>query len=682
MALEPLMPAGDDEANPELDDMTRRFRVATALALPLLAVAMGDMLPGHPVSSLVSPRVRVWVEFALATPVCLWAAWPFHVRAWQSVRNRSLNMFTLIGLGIAVAYLFSVAASLFSGMFPASLRTHGGAVPVYYESATVITALVLLGQVLELRARHRTGSAIRELLNLSPKTAKRIRDDGSEEDVAVSDIQPGDRLRVRPGETVPVDGEVHEGESRVDESMVSGEPAPVKKAAGDELVGGTLNGNGSLVMIARKVGSATLLARIVAMVSQAQRSRAPVQKLADRVSAWFVPIVILISIATFAVWMAAGPEPRLGYAIVSAIAVLVIACPCALGLATPVSIMVATGKGASSGILFRNAGAVETMRKVDVLVVDKTGTLTEGRPAVTDVVAAAGVEETRLLRSVATLERASEHPLAAAIVRGAEARDAAGSGKVDEFETETGKGARGRVDGQEVVAGNAAMMEIVGVDVAAHDGRAEAFRANGATVVFVAIDGAFAGMIAVADPIKDSTRAAIASLHTDGVRIVMVTGDNDTTARAVAKQLNIDEVVAGVLPERKVEEVKRLQKEGGVVAMAGDGINDAPALAAADVGIAMGPGTDVAMESADVTLVKGDLRAIARARTLSRATMRNIRENLFFAFFYNAASIPIAAGVFYPAFGLLLSPMIAAAAMSLSSVSVIGNALRLRGTRI
>jgi Cu+-exporting ATPase len=681
MALEPRMPSADDSENPELRDMSRRFKVAVALALPLLAIAMGDMLPGQPVSRLFSPRIRVWLELALATPVCLWAAWPFHQRAWRSLVTRNLNMFTLIGLGVSVAYLFSVVATLAPNLFPAAMHHHGG-VPVYFEAAAVITALVLLGQVLELRARHRTGEAIRRLLGMAPTTARRIGANGVEEDVPIEQVQVGDRLRVRPGEKVPVDGRVLEGASGVDESMVTGEPIPAEKNAGDDVVGGTINGTGSLVIVAVKVGSDTLLARIVAMVAQAQRSRAPIQRLADRVSGWFVPIVILIALATFAVWMAAGPEPRLGHAVVNAIAVLIIACPCALGLATPVSIMVAAGKGASAGVLFRNAEAIETLHRVDTLIVDKTGTLTEGKPELTSVAVTGGVNEKEMLRLVAAVERASEHPLASAIVRGVEARGIAVGERAGEFASVTGKGATGYVDNRAIAIGNAALMDDIGADPREFAERAESLRAEGQTVMFVALDGRAAGIIGVSDPVKTSTGEALRALRDDGVRVVMVTGDNATTANAVARALGIEDVVAGVLPDQKVEAVRQRQAEGRVVAMAGDGINDAPALARADVGIAMGTGTDVAMESADVTLVKGDLRAIARARNLSRATMSNIRQNLFFAFVYNVGAVPIAAGVFYPAFGLLLSPMIAAAAMSFSSVTVIGNALRLRRRKI
>jgi Cu+-exporting ATPase len=681
MALEPRMPSADDTENPELQDMSRRFKVAVALAVPLLFVAMGDMFPGQPVSKLLSPRLRVWIELLLATPVCVWAAWPFHERAYQSLRTRNLNMFTLIGLGVSVAYLFSLVAVIVPGVFPPAMRHHGG-VPVYFEAAAVITALVLMGQVLELRARHQTGEAIRRLLGMAPTTARRIGAGGAEEDIPIEHVHVGDRLRVRPGEKVPVDGRVVEGSSSVDESMVTGEPLPVEKQKGDAMVGGTINATGSLVMEAEKIGADTLLSRIVAMVAQAQRSRAPIQKLADKVSGWFVPIVILIALVTFVAWMAAGPEPRVAFAIVNAIAVLIIACPCALGLATPVSIMVATGRGASSGVLFRDAEAVETLRKVDTLIVDKTGTLTEGKPALTRVEIVDGGDEREILQLVTALERASEHPLAAAIVRGAEERNAAGSARAESFQSVTGRGVFGRVDGRNVAVGNVSLLKGRGIDSGALEKRADELRKNGETVMLVAVDGRAAGLISVSDSIKPTTQEAIASLHADGIRIVMVTGDNRTTAQAVARELGIDDVVAGVLPHQKVEEVTRLQEQGRVVAMAGDGINDAPALARADVGIAMGTGTDVAMESAGVTLVKGDLRAIARARNLSHATMRNIRQNLFFAFFYNAAAIPVAAGVFYSAFGLLLNPMIAAAAMSFSSVSVIGNALRLRKQKI
>ena len=677
MALEPRTAALDEGPNPELVEMSRRFRASAALTLPLLLVAMGDYIPGRPLAQLVSTGAWGWIELGLATPVCLWGAWPFFVRGWQSIVNRSLNMFTLIGLGVAVAYGYSVVATLFPDLFPAGFRDESGEVGVYFEVSAVIVTLILLGQVLELRARGQTNAAIRKLLGLAAKSARRIRKDGSEEDVPLETVQVGDRLRVRPGEKVPVDGVVLEGSSAVDESMVTGEPIPVEKHTHDRVVGATINGTGALVILAEKVGADTLLSRIVAMVAQAQRSRAPIQKLADVVSGYFVPAVVAIAVATFLVWAAVGPEPRLAHALVNAIAVLIIACPCALGLATPVSIMVATGKGATMGILFRNAEAIEVLRKVDVLVIDKTGTLTEGKPRLVTVVPAGGIGEPALLRAAGSLERGSEHPLAAAIVKGAEERGVA-LVEAREFRSITGKGVAGTVDGGQVALGNRALMSDLGVDVGALGEQAEALRAEGQTVMFVAIGRTLAGLIGVADPIKESTAEAIRTLHGERIRIVMLTGDSKTTAQAVARTLGIDDVIAEVLPDQKVEVVKRLQAEGRVVAMAGDGINDAPALAQAQVGIAMGTGTDVAMESAAVTLVKGDLRGIVRARQLSRATMGNIKQNLFFAFVYNAAGVPIAAGLLYPAFGLLLSPMIAAAAMSFSSVSVIGNALRLR----
>ncbi|MCA9674673.1 MAG: copper-translocating P-type ATPase [Myxococcales bacterium] len=678
MALEPRAPRADEEPEThELRDMRRRFWFAAAVTLPLVVLAMGDLIPGQPIADLFATRTRIWIELAFATPVCLWAAWPFYVRAVASVKHRNLNMFTLIGLGVSVAYAYSLIAAVVPDIFPASFRGEGGSVDVYFEAAGVIVTLILLGQVLELRARSATGAAIKKLLGLAPKTARRIAADGTDEDVPLTAVAVGDRLRVRPGEKVPVDGVVLEGSSSVDESMVTGEPMPVEKHAGDRVVGATVNGTGGLVMRAEKVGAETLLSRIVAMVAEAQRSRAPIQKLADVVAGYFVPIVIATAVVTFAVWSLVGPSPRMAHALINAVAVLIIACPCALGLATPMSIMVATGKGATMGVLFKNAEAIEVMRKVDTLVVDKTGTLTEGKPRLTSVVPVAGGEEAALLRLAATLERGSEHPLAAAIVAGASSRGVALGDAVD-FDSVTGKGVRGTVDGRAVALGNRALMEQLGVDVEGLAAQAEVLRGDGQTVMFVARDGAPAGLIGVADPIKASTPEAIRALHAEGLRIVMLTGDSETTARAVAGKLAIDDVIAGVLPDQKVDVVKRLQAEGRFVAMAGDGINDAPALARAQVGIAMGTGTDVAMESAPVTLVKGDLRGIVRARRLSRRTMRNIKENLFFAFFYNAAGIPIAAGVLYPAFGLLLSPVIAAAAMSFSSVSVIGNALRLR----
>jgi Cu+-exporting ATPase len=681
MALERRsVSAGADDDNPELRDMTRRFWVATAFTLPLVALAIGDLLPDRPMFALLSMRTRTLLEFALATPVCLWSAWPFYTRAVQSVINRSLNMFTLIGLGVSVAFGYSVVATVSPGLFPASFR-EAGEVAVYFEAAGVIVTLILLGQVLELRARSQTSTAIKKLLGMAATSARRLREDGSEEDVPLEEVQVGDRLRVRPGEKVPVDGVVLEGHSSVDESMVTGEPIPTEKQKGDKVIGATINGTGGLVMQAEKVGSETLLSRIVAMVAEAQRSRAPIQKLADVVAGYFVPVVVLIAIVTFAVWATLGPEPRFAHALINAVAVLIIACPCALGLATPMSIMVATGKGATMGVLFKTAEAIEVLRKVDTLVVDKTGTLTEGKPQLVSVTRAEGVDEADLLRLAASLERGSEHPLAAAIVKGAEARTLTLS-NAEGFDSVTGKGVTGRVDGRDVALGNLALMESLGIDPGALAEQAETLRADAQTVMFVAIDGKAAGLVGVADPIKESTPEAIETLHRDGVRIVMLTGDSATTAQAVAGKLGIDEVMAGVLPDQKADKVKRLQTEGRVVAMAGDGINDAPALAQAQVGIAMGTGTDVAMESAGVTLVKGDLRGIARARGLSRRTMRNIKQNLFFAFVYNAAGVPIAAGVLYPAFGLLLSPIIAAAAMSFSSLSVVGNALRLRGAKV
>jgi len=681
MALEPRGVPSEDDDNPEMRDMSRRFRFAAALSVPLVVIVMADMLPSRPISSLLPAGMRAWLEFALATPVCVWSAWPFYVRAVRSVRNRSLNMFTLIGLGVAVAYTYSVVATLFPSLFPASFRDHGGEVAVYFEAAGVIVTLVLLGQVLELRARSRTGAAISKLLGMAATSARVIDSDGTERDVPLEDVQPGDRLRVRPGEKVPVDGVVVEGASSIDESMVTGEPIPVEKSAGDAVIGATINGTGGLIVEAQRVGADTLLSRIVTLVAEAQRSRAPIQKLADVVASYFVPTVILVSIATFLAWAIFGPEPAMAYALINAVAVLIIACPCALGLATPMSIMVATGKGASLGVLFKNAEAIEVLRKVDTLVVDKTGTLTEGRPALVAVESTTGFDEATLLRLAASLERASEHPLAEAIVRAAEERGYEFDATRD-FVSETGKGVRGRVADHEVALGNAAMMDSMGVAPGALRERAEALRTEGQTVMFVTVDGAPAGLLGVADPIKQSTPEAIAELHAEGVAIVMLTGDSETTARAVAAQLGIDEVIAGVLPDEKAARVEEFQRAGHIVAMAGDGINDAPALAQAEVGIAMGTGTDVAMESASVTLVKGDLRGIVRARRLSRMTMANIRQNLFFAFAYNMLGVPIAAGVLYPVFGILLSPMLAAAAMSFSSVSVIANALRLRNAEL
>jgi Cu+-exporting ATPase len=678
MALEPRTATGStEEENPELVDMRRRFWISAALTVPLLVLAMGDVVTGGLVSRFIPMRATTSLELGFATPVCVWAAWPFYVRAVQSVRNKSLNMFTLIGLGVFVSFTYSIVAALVPSIFPDSFRMEHGEVAVYFEAAAVVVTLILLGQVLELRARSATSSAIKKLLGLAPKTARRILEDGSEEDIPLESVEVDNRLRVRPGEKVPVDGVVLEGTSSIDESMVTGEPIPVEKHQGDRVVGATVNGTGSLVIRAEKVGSETLLARIVTMVAEAQRSRAPIQRLVDVVSGYFVPIIVLTAVVTFVVWSLVGPEPRMAHALVNAVAVLIIACPCALGLATPMSIMVATGKAATMGVLFRNAEAIEVMRKVDTLVVDKTGTLTEGKPKLTSVVAASGFDEQVLLRLAATLERGSEHPLATAIVNGATARGVE-LGWAADFESVTGKGVRGTIEGRAVALGNHALMDHLGVDVGAVAERAEALRTDGQTAMFVAVDGKAAGLVGVADPIKESTPEAIRALHEEGIRIVMLTGDSQTTARAVAKKLELDDVIAEVLPDQKVEVVKRLQAEGRFVAMAGDGINDAPALAQAQVGIAMGTGTDVAMESATVTLVKGDLGGIVRARKLSRRTMRNIKQNLFFAFIYNAAGVPVAAGVLFPFFGWLLSPMIAAAAMSASSVSVVTNALRLR----
>jgi len=679
MALEPRTITLDEE-NPELRDMTRRLWVSAALTVPLVIFAMLRHMPGVNLPHALMTSAS-WIELALATPVVLWGGWPFFERAWTSVVTRHLNMFTLIGLGVSVAYIYSLVATLFPRLFPASFRDHSGNVGVYYEAAAAIVALVLLGQVMELRARSRTGAAIRALLGLSPKTARRVDASGAESDVALEEVKPGDLLRVRPGEKIPVDGVVTEGTTNVDESMVTGEPLPVEKRDGDRLIGATVNSTGSVLMRAERVGADTLLSQIVNMVAQAQRSRAPIQKLADQVSAWFVPTVIGIAAITFAIWAFFGPQPRLVYAIVNAVAVLIIACPCALGLATPMSVMVAAGKGATAGVLFRNAEAIEVLRDVDTLVVDKTGTLTMGKPALSSVVATSGISEDELLRLAASVERASEQPLAAAIIAGAEGRGLTVRA-ASEFASITGKGVRGVVDGRRVALGNDALLSEVGVDGGDLVNRAETLRADGQTVMFVVVDGRPAGLIGVADPIKETTSDAIRELRAAGMRIVMLTGDSQTTAQAVATKLGIDDVIAGVLPDQKAEAIKRLQAEGHIVAMAGDGINDAPALAQAEVGIAMGTGTDVAMESADVTLVKGDLRGIVRARHLSDATMRNIRQNLFFAFIYNAIGVPIAAGVLYPFFGVLLSPMLAAAAMSFSSVSVIANALRLRSTKI
>jgi P-type Cu+ transporter len=678
MALEPRTVAADDAGgSPELADMTRRFRVGVVLTVPLFLMAMAEMIPGAPLQRLLAPGVQGWIEMVLSTPVVLWAGWPFFERMWTSFVNRSLNMFTLIGIGTGAAYSFSVAATLFPSLFPESFRGHQGQVDRYFEAASVITVLVLLGQVLELRARSRTGSAIRALLGLAPKTARRLAEDGSESDVPLERVIVGDRLRVRPGEKVPVDGVVLDGTSAVDEAMITGEAVPVEKRPGDRVTGATINGTGSLVIRAERVGSDTLLAQIVKMVGQAQRSRAPIQKLADVVAGWFVPAVIAISALTFVVWALLGPEPRLAHALVNAVAVLIIACPCALGLATPMSIMVGVGRGATAGVLIKDAAALETLEKVDTLVVDKTGTLTEGKPRLVTVAASGGFSEDEVLRVAASLERGSEHPLAAAIVAGAEARSLS-LAKAEGFQSVTGKGVTGKLDGRTVGLGNEALLKELGVDLGPLGSRADALRADGQTVMFVIVDGRPAGLLGTADPIKASTQEALALLRKEGIKVVMLTGDSRATAAAVAKKLDLDDVIAEVLPADKVGAVQKLQASGRIVAMAGDGVNDAPALAQAQVGIAMGTGTDVAIQSAGVTLVKGDLLGIVRARQLSRATMKNIRQNLFFAFVYNALGVPLAAGLLYPFFGWLLSPMIAAAAMSLSSVSVIGNALRLR----
>ena len=681
MTLEPVAPSLEEFEGTELADMTRRFWVSVALSVPLLVVAMGDMLPGRPVERTLGPTLSAWLQFLLATPVVLWAGWPFFERGWQSVLRRSPNMFTLIALGVSMAYFESVLATVAPQSFPSAFRAHGGRVAAYFEAAAVIVTLVLLGQVLELRARSSTSSAIRALLGLAPKTARRLRSDGTEEDVPLDQVMVGDRLRVRPGEKIAVDGLVLEGQSAVDESMVTGEPMPAEKVSGSRVVGATINGTGSLVMQAERVGAETLLARIVQSVAEAQRSRAPVQKVADRVSAFFVPSVVAVAVVTFAVWATIGPEPRMAYGVLNAIAVLIIACPCALGLATPISIMVATGRGATMGILFKNAEAIEVLRTVDTLVIDKTGTLTEGKPKLVGVVAEGAWKEEEILRLAASLERGSEHPLAAAIVQGAAERNITLSNATG-FSSQTGKGVSGEVDGKMVKLGNAAQLAEAKLEPGTLGTKAEEMRSAGQTVMYAMVDGALAGLIGVADPIKATTADAIRQLHDAGIRVVMLTGDSKTTAEAVAKQLGIEEVIAGVLPDQKAEKIKQLQASGRVVAMAGDGINDAPALSQAQVGIAMGTGTDIAMKSASVTLVKGDLRGILRARRLSRATMRNIRENLFFAFVYNALGVPVAAGILYPVFGWLLSPILAAAAMSFSSVSVIGNALRLRSSNV
>ncbi len=679
MALEPLL-ATDATAgtNPELRDMARRFWVATVLLVPLLVVAMGDMLPGQPLARVLAAGRRTALELLLATPICTWAAWPFYQRAVASLRNRSLNMFTLIGLGVSVAFSYSVVATLVPGAFPPTFRLAGGSVPTYFEAAGTIVALILLGQVLELRARATAGSAIRALLDLTPKTARRILDTGLEEDVPLAMLEPGTRVRVRPGEQIPADGVVLEGSSAVDESMLSGEPLPVAKQPGDRVTGATLNGSGSLIIRAERVGADTVLARIVALVAEAQRSRAPIQRLADRVSGYFVPVVILIAALTFVIWSVFGPEPRMAHGLVNAVAVLIIACPCALGLATPMSIMVATGRAARLGVLFRDAQAIELLRSVDTLVIDKTGTLTEGKARLVTVLPQPGFSDAELLGLAATLERASEHPLAAAIVAGSVARGIPFGPEPAGFASSAGKGVLGSVQGRALAAGNRGFLQGLGVATEQLDSRAEAMRREGQTVVFLAVDGKAAGLLGIADPVKPGAGDAIRALRAQGIRLVMLTGDSRTTAEAVAHRLGLDEVIAEVLPDQKLAVVKQLQAEGRVVAMAGDGINDAPALAQAQVGIAMGTGSDIAMQSAEVTLVTGDLRGIVRALALSRRTMRNIRQNLLFAFLYNSAGVPIAAGILYPAFGVLLSPIIAAGAMSLSSVSVIGNSLRLR----
>ena len=681
MALEPRTATAHQEENPELASMSRRFWISAALSLPVFLLGMSDLLPGQPVQHVLSMHAISWIEFALATPVVIWGGWPFFERGWASLVNRSLNMFTLIALGTGTAYLYSVIAILFPGIFPESFRIYGGDVPVYFEAAAVITALVLLGQVLELRARSRTSSAIRSLLQLAPKTARIARTSGSEDDVPIETVVAGDTLRVRPGERIPVDGIVIEGSSSVDESMVSGEPIPAEKSIGSRVTGGTVNATGSFLMRAERVGADTMLAQIVRMVSEAQRSRAPIQRLADVVASYFVPAVVAVAVLSFLAWSAWGPQPRFAHGLVNAVAVLIIACPCALGLATPMAIMVGTGRGAMAGVLIKNAEALETLEKVDTLVVDKTGTLTEGRPRVTKIVAAPGLVDDGVLALAASLERGSEHPLAAAILRAAEDRKITFT-SVQDFLAISGSGITGTLDGKSLSLGNAALLASLGIKADAWIDRAETLRRDGATVMFVVQEQSIAGVIAVADTVKASTAEAIESLHREGIRIVMVTGDSQTTADAVAKQLKIDLVFAEILPAQKAEIVKQLQSEKHFVAMAGDGINDAPALAAADVGIAMGTGTDVAIESAGITLVQGDLRGIVRARNLSRATMRNIRQNLFFAFVYNILGVPIAAGVLYPFFGLLLSPIIASAAMTFSSVSVIVNALRLRHAQL
>ncbi|UPJ55280.1 heavy metal translocating P-type ATPase [Bradyrhizobium sp. 192] len=679
MALEPELATADAGPNPELIDMTRRFWAGLALSVPVVVLEMGGHLVGA--HGWIDQTLSNWIQLVLATPVVIWAGWPFFVRGWQSVLTRNLNMFTLIAMGTGVAWVYSVVATVVPGAFPSTFRAHEGAVAVYFEAAAVITVLVLLGQVLELRAREATSGAIKALLDLAPKTARRIRADGSDEEVQISVLEVGDRLRVRPGEKVPVDGEITEGRSSLDESMVTGESMPVSKEVGGKVIAGTLNRSGGFVMRAEKVGSDTMLSQIVQMVAEAQRSRAPIQRLADQVAGWFVPAVIAVAIAAFVAWAVYGPEPRFAFGLVAAVSVLIIACPCALGLATPMSIMVGVGRGAHMGVLIKNAEALERMERIDTLVVDKTGTLTEGKPKVVAVKAAQDYSEAEVLRLAASVERASEHPLADAIVKEAKDRGIQ-TADVQDFDSPVGKGALGTVDGKKVLLGNAAFMHSQGVDVSSMESEAERQRGEGATVINMAVDGKLAGIMAIADPVKGSTPEALRDLAAEGVKVIMLTGDNRTTAQAVARRLGIADVEAEVLPDQKSAVVAKLQKAGRIVAMAGDGVNDAPALAAAEVGIAMGTGTDVAMESAGITLLKGDLTGIVRARRLSRATMSNIRQNLFFAFAYNAAGIPIAAGVLYPTFGLLLSPIVAAAAMALSSVSVVGNALRLRTTKV